>query len=572
MSNPGAGGSSSLSPMFRGRRPTPLAFGTSGLRGLVSDITDLEAYINTAGFLHFLLDSRQVTTGDRIALGGDLRASTPRILEAVARAVRETGLVPEYHGSLPTPALTHYGIEEGIASVMVTGSHIPFDRNGIKFNRPDGEVLKSDEAPILAAVSAVRACEYSLEPALSAFDDTGALRAGRSDLPPAQPAAIDRYRARYRDAFPDGALAGLRIGFFAHSAVGRDLLPALLRDLGAEVVEFGRADSFVAIDTEALSPATLAEIEAMARQAAAQAGVALDAVVSTDGDSDRPMLLGVNEDGALTFFSGDLLGLAVADYLDADSVTVPVSATDAIDRHFAERGVPVQRSRIGSPWVIDLMARSDGKRRVGWEANGGFLTGSALSMAEGELAALPTRDAALPIIAALHAARVAGRPLVEHFRALPQRASGAGLLDHVDPADSRALLSYLGPGDSSLRLLRFSAGADAGIEAFDHAGEPGALSEEERHRLAARRALIEQLFTASGHCTGGLAAMDALDGLRLYFGDGDIAHIRPSGNAPQLRIYAVTDVPEATQQIVATALAEPDGILRRLLSVATGRS
>ena len=35
--------------------PTPLAFGTSGLRGLVSDITDLEAYINVKAALRYLL-------------------------------------------------------------------------------------------------------------------------------------------------------------------------------------------------------------------------------------------------------------------------------------------------------------------------------------------------------------------------------------------------------------------------------------------------------------------------------------------------------------------------------------
>ncbi len=43
-----------LFTLFRGKNPTALAFGTSGLRGLVSDITDLEAYINTRGFLDYL--------------------------------------------------------------------------------------------------------------------------------------------------------------------------------------------------------------------------------------------------------------------------------------------------------------------------------------------------------------------------------------------------------------------------------------------------------------------------------------------------------------------------------------
>jgi large subunit ribosomal protein L6 len=43
-----------------------------------------------------------------------------------------------------------WGICEGIPSIMVTGSHIPDDRNGIKFNKAEGEILKEDEAAIRA--------------------------------------------------------------------------------------------------------------------------------------------------------------------------------------------------------------------------------------------------------------------------------------------------------------------------------------------------------------------------------------------------------------------------------------
>jgi phosphomannomutase len=32
---------------------------------------------------------------------------------------------------------------------MVTGSHIPFDRNSLKFYRPDGEISKQDEFAII---------------------------------------------------------------------------------------------------------------------------------------------------------------------------------------------------------------------------------------------------------------------------------------------------------------------------------------------------------------------------------------------------------------------------------------
>jgi phosphomannomutase len=61
-----------------------------------------------------------------------------------------------------------------------------------------------------------------------------------------------------------------------------------------------------------------------------------------------------------------------------------------------------------------------------------------------------------------------------------------------------------------------------------------------------------------------IVRINVLDGVRLYFRNGDVAHIRPSGNAPQLRIYANSDSQARADQIVELALREPDGILRQL--------
>ena len=63
---------------------------------------------------------------------------------------------------------------------------------------------------------------------------------------------------------------------------------------------------------------------------------------------------------------------------------------------------------------------------------------------------------------------------------------------------------------------------------------------------------------------GGIVRVNTLDGVRIWFDNGDIAHIRPSGNAPQLRIYAVADTQARADEIVAEGIREPDGILRRL--------
>src|SRR5262249_56892051 len=73
-----------------------------------------------------------------------------------------------------------------------------------------------------------------------------------------------------------------------------------------------------------------------------------------------------------------------------------------------ERGVVLEKTKIGSPYVIsavDELRRAGTRARiVGWEANGGFLTGSDIALSAGTLIALPTRDSTLPILANLFAA------------------------------------------------------------------------------------------------------------------------------------------------------------------------
>src|SRR5271156_1947849 len=125
-----------------------VGFGTSGARGLVSAMTDRVCYGYTSGFLSYLREIGEFAPGREVAFAGDLRPSTPRILIACAQAIRDAGGAPVFCGFVPTPALAYYAFGQRMPSLMVTGSHIPDDRNGVKFHRTEGEVLKTDEAGI----------------------------------------------------------------------------------------------------------------------------------------------------------------------------------------------------------------------------------------------------------------------------------------------------------------------------------------------------------------------------------------------------------------------------------------
>src|SRR6185437_2842834 len=101
----------------------------------------------------------------------------------------------------------------------------------------------------------------------------------------------------------------------------RDDLVALLESLGADVVPLGRADHFVPIDTEALGVAETERAKSWVRREN------LDALVSTDGDADRPLV--ADETGA--FIRGDILGILTARFVGADAVVTPVTSNSAIE-------------------------------------------------------------------------------------------------------------------------------------------------------------------------------------------------------------------------------------------------
>jgi hypothetical protein len=84
----------------------------------------------------------------------------------------------------------------------------------------------------------------------------------------------------------------LRVLVYQHSAVGRDILPRILRDLGAVLVTAGRSETFIPIDTENITDAQLNLFEEFA-VACETSGEPLQAIVSTDGDSDRPLVMAV---------------------------------------------------------------------------------------------------------------------------------------------------------------------------------------------------------------------------------------------------------------------------------------
>ncbi|MEM6664878.1 MAG: phosphomannomutase [Pseudomonadota bacterium] len=456
-------------------------FGTSGLRGPASAFTPMLCTAYIRAFLDMALE----TANTRSALiGMDRRATSPAIAGHCLAAIAAAGWTPQFCGILPTPALAHRAFAEHCPAIMVTGSHIAGDLNGLKFFLPQREIGKTDEADILAR----------LEPDAPAIEGL---------VPPEPDAtAATLYGARYARAFAPDCLKGLTVGIHMHSSAGGDLLVRVVEALGGRAIPFGQSATFVAVDTEALSSSFRQVVHDF------QAENSVDAVISTDGDGDRPLLF----DRAGAQVPGDLLGCLAARALGIEKLAVPVNVSSAIEKTGSFH--TVTRTRIGAPHVLDALnaLASSGGAVAGFEANGGFILGSPLALTHGDLPALPTRDAILPLVAVLGQMASLGQSVSELVAALPRRVMVA---DRI-----------------------------AGVQGF----EAQRLLDDLATRSATRQSL-DPLLAGPLH-------MDRTDGVRLILRDGTIVHFRQSGNAPEFRIYVETENnAESTAKVQALMIA-----------------
>lgn len=467
-------------------------FGTSGVRGLSDHITDRVAYAYTTAFLQYL----NLEEEDRmLVVAGDLRPSTPRIKNAVMLAAEEFGYYVVDCGLIPSPAVALYGFRTGVPSVMVTGSHIPADRNGIKFTKPSGEISKIDEQGIKA---------QDVDIPEQYFNENGNLLEELDDFSQNDEPYYS-YIERYTGAFPKNLLEGRKIGVFEHSAVGRDIMIEIVKRLGGVPVSLGRSKDFVPVDTEAIRPE---DIESAAKWAKEND---LFAIISTDGDSDRPLIS--DENGK--WLRGDVTGILTAQFLNADCVVTPVSCNSAVEQAGFKK---VIRTRIGSPYVIEGMNKASEEgfsRVVGYEANGGFLIHDDLKIESGELRALPTRDPIIVHLAILSLAIKQGVKVSQLLEKLPSIYTASDRLKEFPVSQSKAVIEKLS------------------------APNGGKYEEAEKYFLS---------------ICGEINNVGFKDGMRIRFVNGEVIHLRPSGNAPEFRCYTEASSEARANEILQLVL------------------
>ena len=124
-----------------------------GIEGQHINLTEQACRDIGRGFALWLMDKTGKKEGLRVAVGRDSRLSGPQLGSWICAAMVEQGLCVTDFGMASTPAMFMATVTEGYrfdGSVMITASHLPFNRNGFKFFTAEGGLEKGDIKQILA--------------------------------------------------------------------------------------------------------------------------------------------------------------------------------------------------------------------------------------------------------------------------------------------------------------------------------------------------------------------------------------------------------------------------------------
>ena len=280
-----------------------------------------------------------------IALGRDSRISGPAILRGAAEGVSKAGASVLDFGMCTTPAMYMSIITPGFqpdGSIMITASHHPYDKNGLKFFMEDGGLEGKDVASLLEVASTL---EPEDMPIAGSITEKAFL-----------PTYMDQLAARIRkgmDTDMAKPLLGLHVVVDAGNGAG-GFYAQLLESLGAwiEGSQFLEPDGY--FPNHIPNPEDAAAMESLSRAVLENRA---DLGVIFDADCDRAAIVdqngkAINRNRLIALIAAILLEEHPGATFVTDSVT-----SSGLNQFITEWGGTHYRFKRGYRNVIDEAIR-----------------------------------------------------------------------------------------------------------------------------------------------------------------------------------------------------------------------
>jgi phosphomannomutase / phosphoglucomutase len=316
-------------------------FGTSGIRGDAEKLFTNQFCFDLGRTFAIFLKIHKANNW--IAIGNDPRDSSPRIKKFVILGMLYENREVYDEGTTSIPSINYILKAEPnfSGSIMVTGSHIKADLNGLKFFAFGEEILKQHEAEIQKIY----------------YEEENKVDVKYVKIKEA-PHIEDKARSSYIDYLTSSAHAPYpkwKIVVDPGNGAQSETMPEVLRMLEQNVISMNVdiQNNFLSRDTEV--EGDFADLQRKVREEKADMGVGYDS------DGDRVIF--VDENGE--FIPGDYSGALIAQHLDSKRVVTTINTSQVIDKI----GLEVIRTKVGSPYVVEALKKNN--IPFGFESNGG---------------------------------------------------------------------------------------------------------------------------------------------------------------------------------------------------------
>lgn len=345
-------------------------FGTDGVRGDANiELTPELAYrLGRAAALYFCEEDDDMPS---IIIGRDTRISGPMFEAALAAGICSAGGRALMAGVIPTPAIAYLAkIHGAAAGIVISASHNPFHDNGIKFFGGNGYKLPDEvEDEIENLVCTIENNDNLNRPHGS---EVGTIEWCRDMVPE----YID-----YVVSTANGGLGGIKVVLDCANGAASNVMPEVLRRLGAEVIVINDKPDGLNINFGCGSTHLEGLQKAVVENKA-------DIGIAHDGDADR--CLCVDNNGEV--IDGDhilvLCGLDMKRQgkLNKDTVVTTVMANIGFHKAVRENGCRAEITKVGDRYVLENMLANG--YNLGGEQSGHIIFSDFATTGDGLITAL----------------------------------------------------------------------------------------------------------------------------------------------------------------------------------------
>ena len=354
------------------------------IRGVVgSQLTEERVQAFGAAFARLI-----VSEASAVAVGHDMRESSPSLAAAFGRGVRNQGLDVVSIGLASTDQLYFASGRLGLPAAMFTASHNPQEYNGIK-------LCRAGAAPV-GQESGLAEIRDLVERGAVDPEGDGQPEGGFTERD-----VLPEYAAYLRGLVDIGAIRPLRIVVDAGNGMAGHTVPSVFESSPLDLVPmyFELDGTFPNHEANPLEPANIVDLQRQVVASAADLGLAFD------GDADRCFV--VDERGQAVPPSSVTALVALRELEREPGATVihNLITSKAVPELIAEHGGHPVRARVGHSFIKQTMAETGavfgGEHsahyyfRDFWRADTGMLAAlhviAALGQQDEELSALAAR-------------------------------------------------------------------------------------------------------------------------------------------------------------------------------------